>query len=103
MERIREYPELEASFELPEKVTVQTDLRFWAGWRQSDDYGDYVIIKRWELIVRLGLLNNWECPYFENPKQPLDEIEDGRVADLIVKVVADVVQYMKGLRAVPKN
>jgi hypothetical protein len=103
MDKHFEYPELKASFDLPEKISVNTNLRFWAGWRQAEDAGDYVVIKRWELVKSLGLLENWQCEYFADYKLSLDEIEDTRIADLIVRSVADVFQAMLKLRVTEKN
>ena len=103
MDRLIKYDDLKASFELPEKISVGVNLRFWAGWRQAEDHGDYVVIKRWELINSLGLLTNWKCDYFKDPKASLDDIEDVRVADLVIRIVSDIFQYMLGLRAVEKK
>jgi hypothetical protein len=103
MECLIEYPELEVTFELPEKISVNTNLRFWAGWRQAEDAGDFVVIKRWELINRLGLLTKWQCAYFPDPKVDLDEVDNARVADVVVRAVASVFQYMLELRAIEKK
>lgn len=103
MERLIEYPELGASFQLPEKITVRMHLRFWAGWRHAEEIPDFVVIKRWETIVGLGFLTEWKCDYFPDPKVGLDEVDDPKIADLIVRVVASVYQYMLELRAIEKK
>ena len=103
MDRLIDMPELGASFELPEKISVKQSLQFWAGWRQADEMGDMVVVERWKLVNRLGLLTNWKCEYFADPKQSLDDAEDARIADVIIRAVAAILTYMIGLRNVEKK
>ena len=103
MDRTFNYDDLGASFEIPEKISVGTNLRFWAGFRQAEDYGDYVVIKRWQLINSLGLLTNWKCDYFPDPTIDLETIEDSKVAYVVVRVVSDIFKYMVDAKAIEKK
>ena len=107
MDRTFNYDDLGASFEIPEKISVGTNLRFHAGFRQAEEFGDYVVIKRWQLINSLGLLINWKCDYFQDPKADIEAIEDediaNKVANLILRVVSVFYHYMLELRTVEKK
>ncbi len=59
-------------------------------------------IELWAVIVDLGLIQDWECEYFDL-ETPLDEVEDQRVAELVMRVCNLVYQHMEGLRVTEKN
>ncbi len=87
-------------FTIKEKITIKDTLRFWSGWTQAT--GDMSIIDRWALVNDIGLIDKWECEYFDH-KTPLDELEDARAANAIMDVLARIMTHMLELRATQKK
>ena len=64
---------------------------------------DLVFVKRWELVNELGLLKDWQCEYYPDPKASLMEADDPRIAYVVIDVLNAIFAKMLALRDVPKN
>lgn len=84
-------------FSLPEKITVQQTLQFWAMYSSWVRNREMLYVEMWAVIVRLGLIVDWECDYF-SPETPLDEVFDPQVAMLVMEVCNLVFMHMHELR-----
>lgn len=105
MDRKVELKEHGVSFKLPDVISVRDLLRFQAGYAQSSQGPDkdLVFVKRWELVNELGLLEDWKCEYWPDPKASLMDAENPKVAYMVISVVNEVFTQMMTLREVPKK
>ena len=94
--------QFEVKFSLPEKITVKQALQFWAVFSCAVDIRELMFVELWAVIVRLGLIENWECAYF-SLETPLESVFDPRVANLVMHICTLVYKHMDGLRVTEKN
>jgi len=94
--------QFEAKFSLPEKITVKQALQFWAVFSGSINNREMLFVELWAVIVRLGLIENWECAYF-SLETPLEAVFDPRVATLVMHICTLVYKHMESLRVTGKN
>ena len=90
------------SFELPEKVTVQQSLQYWGVFATAIHNSQTMFLALWAVIVSLGLIKNWSCDFFEL-ETPLDQVDDPRVASLVMEVCNIVYSHMESLKVLEKN
>lgn len=93
---------LKVSFDLPEKVTVRQSLQYWGVFSAAAHNRQMMFLDLWDVILKLGLISNWECEFFAL-ETPLDQVEDPRVAELVMEVCNIVYRHMEGLKAIEKN
>lgn len=98
----QEIKHLGVSFTLPEKITVKQSLQYWAAFSVAVTNRHMAFLEMWDVIVKLGLIQNWVCEFFEL-ETPLDEVEDQRVAELVMVICNIVYQHMEGLKVTEKN
>lgn len=97
-----EIKDLNITFDFPEKVSVKDTLRFHAFWAQTNG-DDMVFVKRWEFVNELGLIKDWKCEYYPDPKQPLEEVEDPRIATAVIEALMHVYTFVTGRRNTEKK
>ena len=90
------------TFALPEKVTVQQSLQYWGVFATAIHNSQMMFLALWEVIVKLGLVQNWHCEFFAL-ETPLEQVDDPRVAALVMEVCNIVYRHMEGLKVLEKN
>ena len=97
-----EIKRFKVSFELPEKINVEQSLQYWGVFSVAIHNSQMMFIKMWAVILKLGLISSWECEFF-TLETPLDEVEDPRVAEVVMEVCNMVHSHLENLKAIEKN
>ncbi|MGI6730465.1 MAG: hypothetical protein ACOX5F_01000 [Anaerovoracaceae bacterium] len=98
----QEIKELGVSYSLPEKVTVQQSLQYWGVFSTAIHNSQMMFLELWAVIVKLGLISDWDCAFFALDT-PLEQVDDPRVAVLVMEVCNSVYRHMEGLKVLEKN
>jgi hypothetical protein len=90
------------TFKLPKRITVRQSLQFWGVFSVAIKHSMTMFLDLWAAIVELGLISEWQCEFFQLDT-PLEQVEDQRVAEVVMEVCNIVRTHMERLDTLEKN
>lgn len=90
---------LGASFNLPDRITVRQQLAYFS--EAGLAHGDELFLRLWYGARKL--ISDWKCEAFPDPSVNLDEVDDPRIAEVVLWAGMEVKTHMDRLDTIPKN